>query len=106
MAMEVKKEAEADLKSSAANVSNFKAITLPVFNQLLEPQGVAPAQDFGDSGLFCCCELPDLEVRARIRFILSDLIRFTLISDDELKRLMKHWRAKCRASGFRRYRST
>ena len=94
MAMEVKKEAEADLKSSAANVSNFKAITLPVFNQLLEPQGVAPAQDFGDSGLFCCCELPDLEVRARIRFILSDLIQFTLISDDELIRLMKHWRAK------------
>jgi general secretion pathway protein E len=35
-----------------------------------------------------------LEVRARIRFILSDLIQFTLISDDELKRLMKHWRAK------------
>ncbi len=94
MTMEVEKEAAADLKSSAANVSNFKAITLPVFNQLLEPQGVAPAQDFSDSGLFCCCELPDLEVRARIRFILSDLIQFTLISDDELKRLMKHWRAK------------
>ena len=94
MTLEVGKEGEAGLNSNAASISDFTAITLPVFNQLLEPQGVAPAQDFSDSGLFCCCELPDLEVRARIRFILSDLIQFTLISDDELKRLMKHWRAK------------
>ena len=91
---QVNVEAAAEVDSSVANASYFKAITLPIFNQLLEPQGVAPAQDFGVSGLFCCSELPDLEVRARIRFILSDLIQFTLISDDELKRLMKHWRAK------------
>jgi general secretion pathway protein E len=75
-------------------VSSASEITLPIFNQLLEPHGVAPAQDFNESGLLCFSILPDLEVRARIRFIISDSIRFQQVSDDDLRRLMKHWRAK------------
>ncbi|MFK7863367.1 MAG: GspE/PulE family protein [Pseudohongiellaceae bacterium] len=83
-----------DTTNSDSPTVNFENITLPVFNQLLEPHGVVPAQDFVDSGFFCCSELPNLEIRARIRFILNDAIQFTLIGEDELKRLMKHWRAK------------
>ncbi len=70
------------------------AITLPVFSQLLEPQGIAPAQDFDQSGFLCFSTLPSLEVRARVRFIVHPSTRFKQVSDDDLRRLMKHWRAK------------
>ena len=72
----------------------LKEITLPIFTQLLEPHGVAPAQDFNESGLLCFSILPNLEVRARIRFIISDSIRFQQVGEEDLRRLMKHWRAK------------
>lgn len=69
-------------------------MTLPVFSQLLEPQGIAPAQDFHESGRLVCNQLPDIELRAKIRFIVNDLVRFELSDDEAVRRLMKHWRAE------------
>jgi len=69
-------------------------ITMPVFSQLLEPHGIAPATDFGDSGRLVCNRIPAIEMRARIRFIMGDMVRFTVRGEDEVRRLMKHWRAE------------
>lgn len=70
------------------------AITMPVFNELLEAQEIAPALDFANSGTLVCQDVPDIELRAKIRFILADKVKFTLGSADEIKRLMRHWRAE------------
>ncbi len=72
----------------------YAAMTLPVFSQLLEPAGIAPAQDFEDSGALLCDHLPSIELRAKIRFIMGELVRFKLGADDDVRRLMKHWRAE------------
>ena len=34
-------------------------ISLPIFTQLLEPAGIAPAQDFASSRELVCDRLPD-----------------------------------------------
>ena len=69
-------------------------MTLPVFSQLLEPVGIAPALDFDSSGRLLCNQLPDLALRTRIRFIIDRSVRFELSGDEELRRLLKHWRAE------------
>jgi len=77
-------------------------ISLPVFTQLLEPAGIAPALDFVSSRELVCDNLPDSRQRARIRFVLNnagavnsnDLVRFRLANADEVRRLIKHWRAE------------
>ncbi|MDA1370903.1 MAG: ATPase, T2SS/T4P/T4SS family [Proteobacteria bacterium] len=73
---------------------SFQAMTLPIFSQLLEPQGIAPAQDFHETGKLICSQTPSIELRARIRYITRQLVQFTIGSDDEVRRLMKHWRAE------------
>jgi len=67
---------------------------MPVFNELLEPQNIAPALDYTDSGTLVCADVPEIELRAKIRFVLKDDINFSLGSSDEVKRLMRHWRAE------------
>jgi len=69
-------------------------LTLPLFSQLLEPEGIAPAHDYASSGLLVCNALPDIELRARIRFIVGAGVRFRRGQGDEVSRLMKHWRAE------------
>ena len=69
-------------------------LTLPLFSQLLEPEGIAPAHDYARSGLLVCNALPDIELRARIRFIAGAGVRFRRGKGDEVSRLMKHWRAE------------
>ena len=69
-------------------------MTLPVFSQLLEPVGIAPALDFDSSGRLLCNQLPDLALRTRIRFIIDRSVRFELSGDEEVRRLLKHWRAE------------
>ena len=69
-------------------------MTLSVFSQLLEPVGIAPALDFDSGGRLLCNQLPDLAMRTRIRFIVDRLVRFELSSDEEVRRLLKHWRAE------------
>lgn len=73
---------------------NTKAeMTLPLFSQLLEPAGIAPAQDYADSGNLVCENLPDSELRQRIRFVLRQPVMFRLGEGDEVRRLIRHWRA-------------
>ncbi|MSR12232.1 MAG: type II/IV secretion system protein [Gammaproteobacteria bacterium] len=69
-------------------------MTLPVFSQLLEPQGIVPARDYIESGRLICSQLPAIELRAKIRFITQQPHRFELAPEDEVRRLMKHWRAE------------
>lgn len=69
-------------------------MTLSIFSQLLEPQGIAPAQDFETSGKLICDHLPSIELRAKIRFITEERVQFGLGTDDEVRRLLKHWRAE------------
>jgi len=73
---------------------SYSPLTLPIFTQLLEPEGIAPAQDFEESGSLICKQLPSIEQRAKIRFIIGEIVRFNLGADDEVRRLMKHWRAE------------
>jgi len=67
---------------------------MPVFNELLEPQNIVPAMDYTDSGTLVCTDVPEIELRAKIRFILNEEVNFSLGSVDEVKRLMRHWRAE------------
>ena len=69
-------------------------MTLPVFSQLLEPQGIVPARDYIDSGRLLCSQLPSLELRAKIRFITQESVRFDMGTDEDVRRLMKFWRAE------------
>ncbi|MEY4640713.1 MAG: hypothetical protein RLZZ227_707 [Pseudomonadota bacterium] len=69
------------------------ALTLPAFSQLLEPAGLAPALDFANSGQLVYTELPSLDYRARVRFVISDDVTFRAGSAEEVARLIKHWRA-------------
>lgn len=70
------------------------SMTLPVFSQLLEPEGIAPAQDFSESGKLLCDRLPSIQLRAKVRFILGGALHFVLTDDAEVRRMMKHWRAE------------
>lgn len=70
------------------------AMTLSVFGQLLEPEGIVPAQDFAASGQLICEQTPGIELRAKIRFILKQTVHFDLKPADEVLRLMRHWRAE------------
>tara|TARA_R110001592_G_scaffold41683_2_gene135955 strand:- start:1745 stop:3193 length:1449 start_codon:yes stop_codon:yes gene_type:complete len=69
-------------------------ISLPMFGQLLEPEGIAPAQDFNESGELVCNTLPSIELRAKIRYIAGELVKFRRGKGDEVSRLMKYWRAE------------
>lgn len=69
-------------------------ISLPMFGQLLEPEGIAPAQDFNESGELVCNTLPSIELRAKIRYIVGEVVKFRRGKGDEVSRLMKYWRAE------------
>jgi len=69
-------------------------LSLPIFSQLLEQEGIAPAQDYNASGELVCNALPAIELRARIRFIVGASVHFRRGHGDEVSRLMKHWRAE------------
>src|SRR5688500_4442503 len=69
---------------SAMNAMQMPPITLPAFSQLLEPAGVAPALDFASTGQLVYTELPSLDYRARVRFVISDDITFRPGSPEEV----------------------
>jgi general secretion pathway protein E len=69
-------------------------MTMPVFSQLLEPEGIAPARDYADTGTLICNQVPSAQLRAKVRFIVKDPVRFEVRSDDDVRRLLKHWRAE------------
>jgi general secretion pathway protein E len=69
-------------------------MTLPIFSQLLEPNAMAPALDYSNSGLLVFHQLPSLELRAKVRFIVGDAVAFQRGTPEEVARLVKHWRAE------------
>jgi len=72
----------------------MSALTLPLFIQLLSKKGIAPVEQFPENPCLLFATPPDIEDRAKIRFILGSEIRFQKAQPDQIERLMKHWRAK------------
>ncbi|GGG59380.1 hypothetical protein GCM10011403_15940 [Pseudohongiella nitratireducens] len=68
-------------------------LTLPVFSQLLEPENIVPAHDFSDSARLLCESFPDMNTRARIRFVMQEPVVFQIAGAQDIQRLIKHWRA-------------
>ena len=69
-------------------------ISLSVFTQLLEPAGIAPALDFAQTRELVFESLPSSQLRSRIRFVIDANARFRPSQADEVKRLLRHWRAE------------
>lgn len=70
-------------------------LNLPIFNQLLSDKGIAPAETFPEPpSLFFSNTLPEIEDRAKIRFILGSQVRFEYTEQHKVDNLIKHWRAK------------
>ena len=72
----------------------YSPVTLSTFTQLLEPEGIAPAKDFEESGSLICNQLPSIAFRSKVRFIVGEIVRFKVGADEEVRRLMKYWRAE------------
>ncbi|RKZ74623.1 MAG: type II/IV secretion system protein [Candidatus Parabeggiatoa sp. nov. 1] len=69
-------------------------LNLPLFTQLLSKKNIAPVEQFPSDPRLMFSALPDIEVRAKIRFTLGPNIRFERAPEDHVARLVKHWRAK------------
>ncbi len=82
------------VESSQEMAANERAMSLTVFSQLLEPEGITPAQDFETSSILLCNRAPSIELRAKIRFIVGSGVQFEISSEDEVRRMLKHWRAE------------
>src|SRR5690606_30672865 len=81
-------------RGGAVNSTPAFAMSLPVFNQLLEPANMAPALDYRQSGTLVYVDLPAIESRARLRFIVDPRLGFRAGSREEVSRLLRHWRAE------------
>src|SRR5262245_5628921 len=86
--------ASAAWSDDAMNAAAIPALTLPAFSQLLEPAGLAPALDFSTTGQLVYTEVPSVEFRAKVRFVISDDVTFRPGTPEEVARLIKHWRAE------------
>jgi general secretion pathway protein E len=71
-----------------------QTLSLPIFTQLLSNRGMAPAEHFPQEPLLFFKQLPEIEDRAKIRFLLGQEVRFIPGAEDEVDRLIKHWRAR------------
>lgn len=69
-------------------------LSLELFTQLLVPNHIAPSKEFNENHCLVFHQVPDMELRAKVRFIMGQEIDFAQVDDDELKRLTKHWRAE------------
>jgi len=72
----------------------MNALSLPLFTQLLSKKGIAPVEDFPNDPRLMFSTLPEIENRAKVRFILGPLVRFERSTEEHVERLIKHWRAK------------
>ncbi len=70
------------------------ALTLPLFTQLLSKKGIVPIEQFPEEPCLIFSTPPEIEDRAKIRFILGPHIRFERGQEEQVSRLIKHWRAK------------
>jgi general secretion pathway protein E len=71
----------------------MNALNLPLFTQLLSKKSIAPVETFPEDPCLMFSTLPDIEDRAKIRFMLG-AVRFERGEQDHIARLIKHWRAK------------
>ncbi len=70
-------------------------LNLPIFNQLLSDKGIAPVETFPEPPrLLFADTLPEIEDRAKIRFILGSQVSFEHTEQHKVENLIKHWRAK------------
>ncbi|WP_353572583.1 ATPase, T2SS/T4P/T4SS family [Candidatus Albibeggiatoa sp. nov. BB20] len=69
-------------------------LTLPLFTNLLSKKHIAPVETFPDDPRLMFSTVPDIEDRAKIRFLLGKQIQFEHAQSDYVERLIKHWRAK------------
>ena len=70
-------------------------LNLPIFNQLLSDKGIAPVENFPEPPrLLFADTLPEIEDRAKIRFILGSQVRFEHVEQHKVDNLIKHWRTK------------
>ena len=72
----------------------YVPIALTAFSQLLEPAGIAPALDYAQTNRLVYASAPSLETRAQIRFVIGTPVVFRRGSEDEVRRLLRHWRAE------------
>ncbi len=70
------------------------SIHLQTFTQLLAKKNIAPVEQFPDDPRLLFAELPEIEDRAKVRFLLGSHVRFEKAKEDQIERLIKHWRAK------------
>lgn len=89
-AIQIKAATEADARETLADAS---PVALTAFSQLLEPMGIAPALDYATSNCLVYANAPSLESRAQIRFALNAPLVFRRGTEDEVRRLLRHWRA-------------
>lgn len=72
----------------------MNTLTIDFFNKILSEKGIAPVEQFPKTPCLMFSNiLPDIEDRAKIRFILGSHVRFELGEKDHVERLIKHWRA-------------
>ncbi len=69
-------------------------LSLNVLTELLIPHQIAPDEDFTESHILRVTKQPSLELMAKTRFILGSQVSFVQSDDDEVKRLIKLWRAQ------------
>lgn len=70
-------------------------LNLPIFNQLLSDKGIAPVETFPEPAhLLFADTLPEIEDRAKIRFVLGSQVRFEHAEQHKIETLIKKWRAK------------
>lgn len=72
----------------------MNVLNLPLFTQLLSKKGIAPVEGFPRDPRLMFTVLPELEDRAKIRFMLGSNLRFEKAPKDQIARLIKHWRAE------------
>ena len=65
-----------------------------IFTQLLAQEQIAPSRDFPDEASLFYYQAPSLEIRARIRYLLGQQVRFLKAQQIEVENLLKHWRAQ------------
>jgi len=69
-------------------------LNLPLFTQLLSKKGIVPVEHFPEDPRLLFSDTPGIEDRAKIRFLLGPQIRFEKGPEEQVARLIKHWRAK------------
>jgi len=72
----------------------MNALNLHLFDNLLSKNHIAPVEQFPEDSSLIFSSPPNIETRAKIRFLLGSQIRFQSGNQENVQRLIKHWRAK------------